>query len=113
MNIEVVTKHVPDEDQIRNYIEDKIDVAFGRIHTRVKQVTVRLQDESAGSTAFDGSCQIDVLIAPTGHVHVTAHGDSPRNTVMQAIRKMEQAIKNDIDRHRHSARIRHEQSRQA
>ena len=112
MNIEIVTKHVDQEDQIRDYIENKIHVAIDRMHVDVNRISVRLQDESAGSAAFDGHCQIDLSIAPSGRIHVSARGNSPRDTLMQAIRKMETAVKHDIDRHRRSARVRHEQTKQ-
>lgn len=112
MNIEIVTKHVDNETAIKGYIQDKVHSAIDRINARIDQVTVRLEDESANSDAFDGLCQIDVSLNPTGHIHVSAHGESPHDTVLQATRKMEHAIKHDIDRHRRSSRVRHQKSKQ-
>ena len=74
-------------------------------------MTVRLEDETRDSDAFDGLCHIDAVLYPTGGVHVSAHGDSEFESVLSAIRKMQQAIKHDIDRHRRSSRVRHQHSK--
>lgn len=111
MKIEIVTKHLSNDAAIRTFIERKIHFALDRINARVRQVTVRLEDESSSSDAFGGSCRIDAALSPMGQVHVSARGGTPFDSVLQAARKMEHAIKHDIDRHRRSARVRHQQAK--
>ena len=112
MKIEIVTKNVKNETMVREFIEQKVGFAVDRISARIERVTVRLEDETKNSEAFDGVCQIDTVIAPSGHIHVSAHGDSAFDCVLQATRKMEHAIKHDIDRHRRSSQVRHQHTKQ-
>lgn len=111
MKIEVVTKNVNDESMVREFVERKIKFALDRVNARVNRVVVRL-DESANSDAFDGVCRIDVMLNPTGQIHVSANGISAFDSILQAARKMEHAIKHDMDRNRSSSRIRHQKSKQ-
>ncbi len=111
MNIEIVTRNVNNEAVVREDIQQKIQTAMGRFDTRINHITVRLEDESRNSAAFVGLCQIDVMLQPRGHLHVSAHGESVSDCVLQAIRKMEAAVKHDIDRHRRSANIRHQNAK--
>ncbi len=112
MNIEIVAKNIKNEAKVRDFIEEKVQLAVERIHARVGRIIVKLEDESKNSEAFAGKCQIDASILPTGTIHVSATSDTAFDTVLQATRKMEHAIKQDIDRHRRAARIRHQQSKQ-
>ena len=113
MKIEIVNKHVSNEPMVREYILRKIQFATDRLASRISHVTVRLEDETRGSAAFDGRCQIEVTMIPRGHVHVSANGESVYDCVLQAIRKMEHAVKNDIDRNRRSSKIRHQRAKRA
>ena len=111
MKIEIVTKNVKDESVVREYIQRKVHGALDRLDDRVRTVTVRLQDETRDSAAFDGLCSIEVDLEPKGHIHVSAHGDSAFDSVMQATQKMENAVKHDLDRHRQSSKARHQQAK--
>lgn len=112
MKIEIVTKNINNSDMVREFIQRKVQFALERIESSVKHVTVRLEDEASKSDVFAGHCQIDVTLNPSRHVHVSANGDSAFDSISQATRKIEHAIKHDIDRHRRSARIRHQQTKQ-
>lgn len=112
MKIEIVIKNVKNDAAVREFIERKIRFALDRIDARIKGITVRLEDESSNSGAFDGHCQIDASLLPTGRIHVSAKGGTAFDSALQATRKIEHAIKHDIDRHRRSARVRHEKSKQ-
>lgn len=112
MKIETVIKNVKNDSAIREFIERKVHYALDRVNARVRQVTVRLEDAAVHSNAFDGRCHIDISMFPTGHIHVSASGGTTFDSVLQATQKMEHAIKHDIDRHRRSARVRHQKSKQ-
>lgn len=111
MNIEIVTRHVNNEPMVREYIQQKVEFSTDRFAERINHITIRLEDETKNSPAFDGLCQIDVILEPRGHIHVSARGELVFDCVSQAIRKMEAAIKHDIDRHRHSAKVRHQKAK--
>jgi ribosomal subunit interface protein len=111
MKIEIKTKHIKNDELVRQFIERKIHFALDRLDERVDSVTVRLEDETKDSKRFDGLCRIEVELHPKGHIHVSSHGDSAYDCVLQAIRKMEHATKHSIDRHRRSARVRHQQAK--
>lgn len=111
MKIEIKTKHVKNPEMVRQYIESKVHFALDRLDGRVDKVTVRLEDETKDCKKFDGLCRIEVEIHPRGHIHVSANGDSAYDCVLQAIRKMEHAVKHDIDRNRRSSRVRHQQAK--
>ncbi len=111
MKIEIKTKNVKNEPMVRGYIEKKVHFALDRTDARIDKVKVRLEDETKDSKRFDGSCRIEVEMRPRGHVHVSSSGDSAYDCVLQAVRKMEHAVKHDIDRHLRSAKIRHQKSK--
>ena len=111
MKIEIKTKNVKNESMVREYVERKVHFALDRIDARVEKVTVRLEDETKDSNKFDGSCRIEVEIHPRGHIHVSSIGESTYDCVLQAVRKMEHAVKHELDRSRTSARIRHQQAK--
>lgn len=111
MKIEIVTKNIKNEPMVREYIQRKVHFALDRIEARVRNVVVRIEDETRASPAFDGVCRIEVDLVPRGHVHVSANGESVFDCVLQAIRKMEHAVKHDIDRHRKSSKIRHQNAK--
>ena len=112
MKIEIVTKNVEDDHMVREFIQRKVEFALDRIVNHIKHIVVRLEDETKNSESFDGICQIDATLQPKGEIHVSAHGDSPFDSVLQATRKLQNAIKHDIDRHRRSSRIRHQNTKQ-
>ena len=113
MKIEIKTKHVNNEPMVREYIERKVHFALDRIDARVDKVTVRLEDETRDSNKFDGMCRIEVEVHPRGHIHISSTGESTYDCILQAVRKMEHAVKHDIDRNRRSARIRHQQTKRS
>ena len=111
MRTEIVTKNVDNEAVVREFIQRKLGFALDRINARIDSVVVRLADESRNSDTFDGLCQIDAMLNPVGKIHVSAKGVSAYDSVLQAIKKIENAIKHDIDRHRRSSRVRHEKTK--
>lgn len=111
MKVEIKTKNIENESMVREFVDRKVHFALDRIAARIDTVVVRLEDETKESPMFDGICRIEVNLVPSGHVHVSANGDSVFDCALVAIRKMEHAVKHDIDRHRTSARVRHEKSK--
>lgn len=111
MKIEILTKNIKNQEMVREYIQRKVHFAMDRIGERIKSVFVRIEDQTKASPAFDGVCRIEVDLLPRGHVHVSATGESVFDCVLQAIRKMEHAVKHDIDRHRRSSKIRHQNTK--
>ena len=111
MKIDIKTKNVKNDLMVREYVEKKIHFSLDRIGARIDKVTVRLEDETKDSSCFDGVCRIEVEMDPRGYIHVSANGESTYDCVLQAIRKMENAVKHDIDRNRQSARIRHQKAK--
>lgn len=112
MKIEIKTKNIKNDEMVREFANRKVHFALDRIDARVESVVVRLEDEKAKTDAvFDGCCKIEVELHPRGHIHVSSNGASTFDSVLQAIRKMEHAVKHDIDRHRRSARVRHQQAK--
>lgn len=113
MKIEIITKHIKNEAMVREYIERKVHFALDRIDARIERVTVRLEDETRDSKRFDGSCQIDIDMHPRGHIRISSNGESIYDSVLQGVRKMEKAVKHEIDRNRNSSRIRHRQAKRS
>ena len=111
MKIEIKTKNVKNDGAVREFAKRKLHSALDRIEERIEDVTLRLEDETKDSSLFDGNCRIEVDLRPRGHIHVSAKSDSAFDCVIQAIRKMEHAVKHDIDRHRRAKRIRHQKSK--
>ncbi|MFK7769001.1 MAG: hypothetical protein AB8B55_17395 [Mariniblastus sp.] len=112
MKIEIKTKSIKNDKMVREFTQRKVHFALDRIDARVASVVVRLEDEKAKTDlVFEGSCKIAVELHPRGHIHVSAKGESAFDCVLQAIRKMEHAVKHDIDRHRRSSRVRHQQAK--
>ena len=113
MKIEIKTKHIKNEAMVREYVERKVHFALDRVDARIEKVIVRLEDETKDSHKFDGQCRIEVEFKPRGHVHVSSSGESTYDCILQAVRKMVHAVKHDIDRHRRSAKIRHQKTKRS
>ena len=110
MIIDIKTKNLNDKSKVTRFIESKTHSALDRIEERIAKVTIRLEDETKDSNRFDGVCRIEVDVHPRGHIHVSSSGESFYDCILQATRKMEYAVKHEIDRSRKSAKIRHQQS---
>jgi ribosome-associated translation inhibitor RaiA len=71
--------HLKPTAAIKEYVERRIGFALGRFSSRVKTVTVRLDDANGPRGGADKTCQIAVaLAAPRGEVPVVVeevHGD--------------------------------------
>lgn len=108
MKIEIKTNRVKNESMVREFIDQKVQFSLARLQTRISKVTVRLEDEGHHPKRFAGLCKIEVEIMPKGHIHVSSHGDSAYDCVLQSIHKMEYAIKHMIEKELASTRIRHQ-----
>ncbi len=113
MKIEILTSNIKNENMVREFIDRKVSFALNRIGARIGSVTVRLEDETRDSAAFDGLCRIDVKLQPRGYVHVSSRGESASDCILQAVRKMENAVKHELDRHLISAATRHQKTKRA
>ena len=111
MKIEIVTKNIDDDSMVREFIHRKVHFALDRFDSRINRVVVHLVDETARSSAFDGHCQIDAFINAGGQLHVSANGESEFDSVLQATRKIEHAVKHEFDKQRSSSRIRHQKTK--
>ncbi len=110
MKIGIVTDDSDSSLMVREYMQRKVNFAVGRFGARIGKVVARLQDQSTESSVFEGVCSIEVELVPDGHIHVSANGESPFDCVLQAVQKMEQALKHEIDRSRALNRTRHQQA---
>ena len=110
MKIEIVTNNSDSDSLVREYTQRTLTFALGQFGTRISRVVARLQRPSAELTAFDSLCSIEVELVPNGHLHVSADGESAFDSVLQAVHKMEQAVKQEIDRSQQSSRMRHQQA---
>lgn len=113
MKIEILTRNVKNEHMVREFIDRKVNFALERLGVRVRSVMVRLEDETKDSGAFDGICRIEVELEPRGHLHVSSQGESASDCILQATRKMENAVKHEIERGRQSAQTRHQQNKRS
>ena len=113
MKIEIVTKNIKNENMVREFIHRKVTFALDRMSTQIVSVTVRLEDEAWDSAAFEGLCRIDLELQPSGHLHVSSTGESSSDCVLQATRKMENAVEHERDRRIRSARTRHQKTKRS
>lgn len=111
MKIEVLTPGIQPDAVIRPFVYRKIRFVLERFEKRIDRAVIKLMDESQGSRKFDGSCQVDVWLLPTGRLHVKASGSNPEETVVNAVTKLEQAIAHNLEKNRSAARVRHEKSK--
>ena len=111
MKIEIYAKNVKNKKQVQGFIGHKVHTALDRLDSRIKQVSCRINDKSKNQSEFIGDCRIDVDLFPRRSVHVAAKGDSVFECIVNAIRKMEQAVKHELDRGRSSSNIRHQQNK--
>ena len=92
MKIKIVTKNIKNEPMVREFIQQKVQYTLERAGIRAKRVAVRLEDETEDSESFDGLCQIDASLIPTGDIHVSSDGESAVDSALQAIQKMQNVI---------------------
>ena len=107
MKLEIVTRNVLNESMVRSYIHRKAHFVAQRWVGHIDSMVIRLEDETKHSPRFRGRCSITAQLHRS-EIHVSARGESTYDCVLSALRKMEQAVKQDVDRHRRGARARHE-----
>ena len=113
VRIDIVTRNIRREKPIRGFIQQKLGFALEKVNSNIEQVNVRLEDQTRKSNAFDGRCTIDATLSPGGTIHVSAKAESAFECVVIAVRKLEQAIRNDLDRARKTSRGRQKKAQQA
>jgi ribosome-associated translation inhibitor RaiA len=111
MKVEIQTKCMKNEFMVREFIQRKVSFALERLADSVRKVSVLLEDETCDSPAFDGYCRIEVYLQRGGQIYVSASGESASDCVLQAIRKMEQAVKRERERKHSMTRTRHQNTK--
>ena len=111
MRIDVKTKNVHDTNTIHDFVNQKLSNSIKRFASEVASIAVRVEDETRTSGRFDGICSMDATLTPGGTLHVSAHGDSWHDCILQAVRKLENALRHDRNRKRNANNIRHEMAR--
>ena len=94
MKIEIVTKNIPNETMVREFVQQKVQFGLDRFDNRVERVTVRLEDETENLESFDGYCYVKALLSSMDDISVSSDGESAEDSVLQAIQKMQNAIVN-------------------
>lgn len=109
MEVQIGVAGVDDRHAVEEYITRKLGSALDRFAERIESIDLRLEDQSRNSAAFDGLCRVDARLLPRGRVHAVATGSSPHETAATAIQKLAVLIRQEVETHRHSSQIRHQQ----
>lgn len=98
MKIEIITSDIDNPRLLREFTQRKVQFAMDRINAQARRVVIQLK--SSNSSTESGLCRIDVELGCDEQIHVSAHGNSAFDSVLQALRNLETALKPDQDRGR-------------
>ncbi len=98
MKIEIITSDIDNPRLLREFTQRKVQFAMDRVNAQARRVVIQL--ENSDSSSQSGLCRIDVELGRDEQIHVSAHGNSAFESVLQAVRNLETAIKQDLDRGR-------------
>ena len=97
MNINVHVKNTaPDTNttaaqQQKETIASRIEKALKHVATSVRSVDVHVEDETPGSTKFDGKCRIVVHFEKGNPITVEGHGENFNETLADGVKRVQHA----------------------
>lgn len=104
MNINVhLSRDLPDTVELREHIDRRLGNALGKYDDRVSQVALHLIDQNGPKGGVDIRCKIHVQLHPHGALFIEQDESSPEQAVDNAIHRLGQAVRRELDRQRHAS----------
>lgn len=87
-------------DDLRAYIERRLDSALGRFADRIARVEVRLADDNGPRGETNKRCQVIISLVRGGQLIVEGNDSNPYALASQAARRAGRALRRHLDRRR-------------
>lgn len=104
MQIEVVLLDPAINSAVREYVENRLDSALGRLAHRIRDVEVRVGDENGPRGGDDKFCVVDVHLRPSGYVRVKRKANEIYGAVDSVAESVQKTVRRKIDRERTAVR---------
>jgi len=104
MDLDVRGMNYQMEDELTDFVGDRVRSALRRFTSRIGRVMVQLSDENGPRGGADKRCRITVNLLPRGVVRVEGLGDDPFAVAARAAKRTGQTVHRILDRRR-QARI--------
>jgi ribosomal subunit interface protein len=97
MDVRVTIRDLNQKDELRAYVEEKLDAALSRFDERIRKAAVRLEDVSGGDhSGADKLCRIDVTLKPHGQVIIEEVGDEILAAFEVAVDRLRAALGREV-----------------
>lgn len=100
MNLEIHMRNLELNDEMRSFVDRRIEYALGRFSPAVKSVNIRVGDDNGPRGGIDKHCRIVVHLERRDDVVVDQRGETYYGTVATAIDRVENAVSRAIRRRR-------------
>lgn len=104
MQIEVVLLDPEINSAVREYVENRLSSALGRLAHRIREVEVRVGDENGPRGGDDKFCVVDVHLHPSGYLRVKRKSDEIYGAVDSVAESVQKTVKRKLERERTAIR---------
>ncbi len=105
MKIQIRGKDVQLDEDVKDYIERRIQFGLGRFSPRISGVTVQIHDLNGPRGGQDKECRIEVRLKPSGSVFVKDSDAQIHAAVDRVTDRVARSVKRSIERTRDTSRM--------
>ena len=95
-----------DPDTLRTYAERRLAFALRRFESRARRVVVRLGDTNGPRRGIDSRCSITLQLRNGRHIDVEAVTAWPFASITLAAKRLNEALRRELEKDQHSVRRR-------
>ena len=104
MRIDIRTKRIDIDAEVRAYVDRRLRFALTRFGGRVDKVTVRFEDTNGARGGVDKQCQISVTLRPSGSVLVEDVDADLHVVIDRTAERVSRVVARDLQRRREAGR---------
>jgi len=88
------------DEELKRYIERRLEFALGRFQPRIERITVRMADVNGPRGGADKRCRITVALIPRGEVMVEDIDHDPFVLASRVAKRIRRAVRRLLERRR-------------
>ena len=100
MRIEVTKRNVTLTDDVREWIERRLQFALGRFSSRIRRVSLMISDVNGDRGGCDKQCRLRILLIPSGEVVVEDMDPSIVSVVANVAERAARSVSRALERRR-------------
>ncbi len=107
MNVRCSLQIGKSSQRMKRFIQQRLDTTLKTFRSRIDSIHVRLSDENGPRGGVAHRCGIDLMLIPSGSLHVTGQGDDGYLATRNALQRLKRVLARRIDQKCRGRAIRH------